>query len=502
MAAKKQTTIWQARMRRPPSARHVAYSAGWDVRERPMADAALIPYDLWVNQAHALMLRQTGIIERTVHRKIQRALAAIERDWRAGQWSLDPSLEDVHVNIERAVAERAGDKAGGWLHTGRSRNDQSTTDVRLFIRDALLAFHNDLLALALELIGCAREHVESLMAGLSHTQPAGVTTLGHVLCAHAQAILRDAEQMRATYRAINLCPLGAAAGHGTSWPINRAAVARYLGFDGVQENSIDCVSSRWEMEARLVADLAFAASHLALLAQDLVFWSMPWIGFITFDDRHVTGSSIMPQKRNPDFAEVTRAKAAVVHGVLQSLFALSKGMVSGYNRDAQWSKYLVMDAVEELRETPVILREVLAAMTVHRDRMAEATEQDFLVAVDLADLIARRARLPFRKAYEMVAGLVRECEPAGRFTAEKVEAALAAHGLQDKIARAEWRRAIQPARAVKAKKSLGGPAPSAVRTNLGRLESAASALSRWNAGRRNAIDRARQALKEQIRKTR
>jgi len=500
MRTKKQSTVWQARMHRAPSPRHVAYTAGWDVRERPMADAVLIPYDLWVNRAHALMLRQTGIIDRTVHRKIQSALAAIERDWRAGRWTLDPSLEDVHVCIERSVAQRAGDKAGGWLHTGRSRNDQSTTDVRLFAREALLAFHHDLLALVFELIRCAREHTETLLPGLSHTQPAGVITFGHALCAHAQAMLRDATQMRATYAAINLCPLGAAAGHGTSWPINRTAVARSLGFDGVQENSIDCVSSRWEMEARVVTDLAFAASHLALLAQDLVVWSMPWIGFLTFDDRHVTGSSIMPQKRNPDFAEVTRAKLAVAQGILQSLWSLTKGMVSGYNRDSQWSKYLVMDAVEELRETPTIFRDVLAAMTVHADRMAEATEHDFLVAVDLADLIARRAKLPFRKAYEIVAALVRECEPAGRFVARTVERALADHGIATKIARADWLAAIQPARAVRTKKSLGGPAPSAVRANLERLESAACALEKWNGERREAIERSRRTLREKIRK--
>lgn len=465
-----------------------------------MADAVLIPYDLWVNQAHALMLRQTGIIERAVHRKIQRALAAIERDWRAGRWALDPRLEDVHVCIERAVAERTGERAGGWLHTGRSRNDQSTTDVRMFIRDALIEFQGEVIALVFGLIGRAREHAETLMAGLSHTQPAGVTTFGHVLCAHAQALARDAEQMCATFRAVNVCPLGAAAGQGTSWPINRTATARYLGFDSVQENSLDCVSSRWEMEARLVADLAFAGSHLALLAQDLVFWSMPWIGFITFDDRHVTGSSIMPQKRNPDFAEVTRAKLAVVEGALQSLFTLSKGMVSGYNRDSQWSKYLVMSAVEELRETPAIFREVLEAMTVHTDRMAKATERDFLVAVDLADLIARRARLPFRKSYEIVAGLVRECEAEGRFTIERVERALAAHGLDKKIARREWLGATQPAHAVRAKKSLGGPAPAAVRANLQRIEGGARAMIRWNTDRCNSIARARRTMMQQIQK--
>ncbi|MBM3333612.1 hypothetical protein FJY63_03025, partial [Candidatus Sumerlaeota bacterium] len=295
-------------------------------------------------------------------------------------------------------------------------------------------------------------------------------------------------------------PLGAAAGYGTSWPLDRQAAARSLGFDGIQENSLDCMSSRGEMEARCVADLAFAANHLSLLAQDLVMWSMPWIGFITFDDRHVTGSSIMPQKRNPDFAEATRAKAAVVHGMLQSLLALNKGLVSGYNRDAQWSKFLVMDAFEELQDAPLIVSEVLDSLTVHAARMAEATRHDFLVAVDLADLIARKAGVPFRKSYEIVAQLVRECEREGQFTLSKVGRALAIHGLEGKISTAEVSAAIEPAGAVKARWTLGGPSPGAVKCNLARLEQQARSLARWNARRRRAIEMARRKMIEQIRK--
>lgn len=210
----------------------------------------------------------------------------------------------------------------------------------------------------------------------------------------------------------------------------------------------------------------------------------------------------MPQKRNPDFAEVTRAKTAVVHGVLQSLLALNKGMVSGYNRDSQWSKYLVMNAAEELRETPSVFRESLAALTVHSDRMAAATEHEFLVAVDLADRIAQQAALPFRKAYEIVAALVRQCEPRGRFTAESIERALHAQGLKGKISRAQLRAAIQPSRALRAKKSFGGPAPPAVRANLRRLSATARTLGQWNSKQRAAIDRARRTLLEQIRKSR
>lgn len=499
MGEKKKSTVWQARMRSAPSERHVAYCAGWDVRERPPADAVLVPYDIWCNQAHALMLCKAGIIDRPTHRKIQRALAATEREWRAGKWQLDPSLEDVHINVERSVSERAGAAAGGRLHTARSRNDQTATDVRLYLRDSLLAFHEALLDLASELVKRGREHAETLAVGLSHTQPASVITFGHFLAAHAQALLRDAGQMQATYAAINVNPLGSAAGFGTSWPIDRGDTAKSMGFSGVQENSLDCVSSRWEMEARFVSDLAFAGNHLAMFAQDLVLMSQPWVGFVEFDDAHVTGSSIMPQKRNPDFAEVTRARVAVVHGVLQSLLAMNKGMVSGYNRDSQWSKYQLMNAVEELRDTPSLFREALASLNVNTERMAAAADEDFLVAVDLADLIARRGDVPFRKSYEIVARLVRDCEASGRFEPERVAAALNDAGLSDRIPRKEWMAATTPNRVVKTRKSVGGPAPAALRACLKRLEADVRHQRQWGRRQSTALEKARAKMLERIR---
>jgi len=501
VADKQQETIWQARMKEAPSARHVAYCAGRDVAAPPMADAVLIPYDLWVNQAHALMLAQTGIIDRATGAAIQQGLAAIERDWRAGTWTLDPALEDVHVNIERTLSARAGEAAGGRLHTARSRNDQTATDVRMFVRDVLLDFQSELLGLIAELLAQGRAHERTLMPGMTHTQPSSPTTLGHFWAAHAQAFLRDAEQIRATYGLVNVSPLGAAAGYGTSWPINREATARWLGFDGVQENSIDCVSSRWEMEARCVADLAFAGNHLGVLAQDLILWSQPWVGFVRFSDRHVTGSSIMPQKRNPDFAEVTRAKAAVVAGMLQALLGLNKGSVSGYNRDSQWSKYLVIDAATELREAPAVFREALAGLAVDAERMAAAAQQDFLVAVDLADTIAREGAAPFRQAYEIVARLVRDCESAGRFRIEAVEQALADAGLAGRVGREALEAAITPARSVQKKRSMGGPAQLALRANLERLHAQAEALQAWQRERRDALAEAREAVGREIEKT-
>lgn len=486
-------------MKQAPSALHLGYCAGYDVREKPMADQRLIPFDLWVNQAHALMLLEVGILSAPIHRKIQQGLAAIRRD---ANWKLDPALEDVHVNIERELGRRIGEDAAGRLHTARSRNDQTAADVRMFVRHELLEYQMQLIELVRELLRQAGSHATTLMPGLTHTQPSSPTTLGHFFCAHAQALVRDARQMTATYEHVNLSPLGAAAGYGTSWPIDRKRTAKYLGFDGVQENSIDCTSSRWEMEARFVADLAFAGNHLAMLAQDLILWSQPWVGFVRFSDRHVTGSSIMPQKRNPDFAEVTRAKAAVVEGILQSLLALNKGMVSGYNRDSQWSKYLVMDAIDELKATPAVFRAAIAELSVDADRMAEAAGRDFLVAVDLADTIARVAGVPFRKAYEITARLVRESEAEGRFRLDAVEQALAEHDLAGKIPRAYLAAAIDPARSVQRKKSQGGPALPALRANIRNLENAARAVNAWNAARHAAIGRALAEMQKRIRRAR
>ncbi|MFH0794628.1 MAG: argininosuccinate lyase, partial [bacterium] len=406
---KKPAPIWSARPISKSAGRNVEYCAGRDVSARPMADEVLIPYDLWTNKAHLVMLFQRRIVGRKQAAAALRALGALERRVATGRFRLRPECEDVHTNIEEFVAQEAGSDVTGCLHTGRSRNDQTTNDVRLYLRDALHAVRSDLLDCVSRLIEQAGKNLDCVMPGFSHMQPAALTTWAHWQASHAQALLRDVVALEQATRFANICPLGAAAGFGTSWRLDRKLVASLLGFESVQENSLDAVGNRWEMEARAGAALAMMMDHFSILAQDLILLSSPPREWITLSRDFVTGSSIMPQKRNPDFAEVTRAKASVVQGLLAALLSVPKGMLSGYNRDTQWTKYLIMDLFHESGMTPRIFAGVVGTLKVHREKMRGEATKDFINAVDVADYVAQSRRLPFRKSYKAVAEAVNAC---------------------------------------------------------------------------------------------
>ena len=266
-----------------------------------MADAALIPYDIWVNQAHALMLFQKDIISKKAHGSIQAGLKKIQREFNLGRFTLDPGLEDVHMNIERYLANLYDEETAGVLHTGRSRNDQSATDVRMYLRWQCLQISESIGALIEALLAKASDTLKIVMPGFSHTQPASITTFAHFLCSHAQALLRDLIRLQNTYRLINQSPLGAAAGFGTSWNIQRQSTQRWLAFGSIQENTLDCITSRWEMEAQLVSSLSFISTHLSILSQDIIFLSSSTMKFIQLPDEFVTGSSIMPAETQSGF---------------------------------------------------------------------------------------------------------------------------------------------------------------------------------------------------------
>ncbi|MCX7717295.1 MAG: argininosuccinate lyase [Candidatus Sumerlaeaceae bacterium] len=477
--------LWGGRMTEPPDAANVAYCAGRDVAPRPMADAVLVPFDVWQNRAHVLMLAKQGIIPARAAGRLVRALAAFGREVGEGRLTLDPRKEDVHTNIEHYVAGRVGAHLSGLIHTARSRNDQSATVMRMFVRSRLLAFGASLDALVRALLDCALTHADTPMAGMTHYQPASVTTVGHWLASHAQALLRDLGRILETARRINLSPLGAAASFGTSWPIDRTFTARLLAFDGVQENTLDCVTNRWEAEADAAAAVSFVMTHLSILAQDLIILSLPQIGVVRIADRFVTGSSIMPQKRNPDFAEVTRAKAAAVHGLMATLFATARGLVSGYNRDTQWTKYAVMDIFAEAESAPRVFEGVVASLAVDRDRAAALAADDFVDAVDVADAVARDAGIPFRTAYDLVSQAVRLSEGRGKIDLEIVKRLAAEKGASRLTLRLG-----SPEQIAAAKTHTGAPAPQAVRASIRGMRRRLATLSAELTSREDAIKRA------------
>jgi argininosuccinate lyase len=484
-------------MSEAPEQANIAYCAGRDVAIRPMADAALLPFDIWQNRAHVAMLTSAGVITLPHATRIFRALDSLERDFAAGDFQLDPAKEDAHTNIERYVAQKAGSEAAGRMHSGRSRNDQVATVVRMYLRSRLVELAGSIGQLARALLAAAHAHAHVTMAGYTHYQPACITTVGHWLASHAQALLRDMERALTTLERINVSPLGSAAGFGTSWPINRVMTARLLGFRAVQSNTIECVTNRWEMEADTVTVASFLLTHLSILSQDIIFLSLPQIGIIRIADRYVTGSSIMPQKRNPDFAEVTRAKAATVQALCSALMGTAKGALSGYNRDTQWTKYLAMDALDEACPAPVVFRGVIETMFVDETAASATATSNFIDAVDVADALANDAGIPFRTAYEIVSESVRLCEAQGlghidlavvRKLASK--AGIPASRLRLTIG--------TPAALVSRKSHDGGPAPAAVRASVRTMQRQLARLEATLDTRRRQFDDAARSAREAL----
>lgn len=483
--------IWSKADVEGPSESLAAYCAGRDVVGRPPADADLIEYDLWTNRAHCLMLQRCGIISERDLGAILGGLDVFERHWRTGGYELDPRLEDVHMNIERAVAGVGGEHAAGQMHTGRSRNDQSATDVRLWLRDRLLDRLRATLLTIDALWRLARRHLETICPGWTHGQPAMPTTLGHWAAAHGWALLRDCQALKALWPVLNTCPLGSAASFGTSWPINRRMTARLLGFDAPQPNSLDAISNRGEVEARLGFTLSILMTHLSSLGQDLIFMTTPPRRGLRLSDAHVSGSSIMPQKRNPDFAEVTRARAQAVLSMAGNLAAIGRGALSGYNRDVQWTKYWIMELVAEFGQAPEVFAEVVGGLQVDGSELARAAAEGFSSATDLADHLARTRRIPFRRAYHVVGAAAVRDQGKGWITLESINERMRQEGLGPLFTREELAECSRPDRAVRQRASQGGPAPEQVRCQLDALRENVKQIRRWANGRDKVVRGAR-----------
>jgi argininosuccinate lyase len=373
-------------------------------------DRRLARHDIAASLAHARMLAACGVISRAHRAEIERGLALIAKEIETGRfpWSLE--AEDVHTNIERRLIARLGE-AGKRLHTARSRNDQVATDVRLWLRDEIDAVDALLARLQEALLAQAERHAALVMPGFTHLQVAQPVTFGHHLMAYVEMLERDRQRFAGCRRRVNLLPLGAAALAGTSFPIDRARVAHELGFDGVCANSMDAVSDR-DFAIEFCAHAALAMVHLSRFAEELVLWMSPRFGFVRLPDRFTTGSSIMPQKKNPDVPELARGKSARVIGSLVSLLVLMKGQPLAYNKDNQEDKEPLFDAVDTLKDTLAVFAEMVPGIEPVPDAMRAAALEGFATATDLADYLVRKG-VPFRDAHGIVARAVREAEGLG-----------------------------------------------------------------------------------------
>ncbi|PCI25309.1 MAG: argininosuccinate lyase [SAR324 cluster bacterium] len=455
----KKSQVWGGRLTTAPDKLNISFCAGRDVNPLPMADELLLTYDIWTNLAHISMLRKTEILSDEEHGQIKAALIQLQQQFEQGEFKLDPSKEDVHINVEHFVTTTQKVEAGKKIHTGRSRNDQVSTDMRLYMRAEALELVGQVMTLVRAILQVAEQEKESLMPGFTHYQPAMLTTVAHWLTSWSQGLIRDCQRLLQDLVLLNRSPLGAAASFGTSWPIDREHSAALLGFDGVEENTLDCISSRGENEARLASTVSLLMNHLSTISQDIILLSTPYYNMLVIDDRFVTGSSIMPQKRNPDFAEVIRSKAAVSHGILTSLLGIQKGSMSGYNRDTQQTKYLVMDLFRESMGAPLILAGVIETMTFQREEMLKQCEFGFMNSADVADWLAREFALSFRDCYELLSLAVRYSEKAGKLTDEAMAQAIQETGLPVEITSENLAFLNTPAAMLDKKVHTGAPSP-------------------------------------------
>ena len=381
--------LWSGRFRKPMDKAVEEFTASVHF------DSRLFEHDVRGSIAHARMLGRCGIILAEDADKIVSGLQSLLEDWRAGRVQLDPAAEDVHMNVEKLLAERIGD-AAGRLHTARSRNDQIATDIRLWVKDEIGTLNGLITDLQRVVADAAGKHLDTIMPGYTHLQHAQPVLLAHHLLAYFWMIERDKGRLADCRRRADVLPLGSGALAGTGFPIDREFLARELGFPRISENSLDAVSDR-DFASEFLAAAAIAMTHLSRFAEELVLWSSPEFGFVELDDSVTTGSSVMPQKKNPCTLELVRARAGRTYGSLIAMLAAAKGLPTGYNRDLQDLKPPLWASFDLAISSANVLTGVLSTLKVNRRSLVEATNSGFLTAVDLAEQVVQKCGLSFRE---------------------------------------------------------------------------------------------------------
>lgn len=450
--------LWGGRFEGALDAEVFAFNASLSIDQR------LLPYDIQGSLAHARMLGHVGLLDSDETRRLTQALESLQQQAEAGTLALPDEAEDVHTAVEMLLTAELGD-LGKKLHTGRSRNDQVALDTRLWARDAIVQVQAALSAWGQALVAVAGEHLETLMPGMTHLQAAQPITLAHHLAAYAEMALRDWGRLEDCYKRVNLCPLGSGALATSSLPLDRAYVARALNFEGITANSLDAVSDR-DYLIELVAALALVMTHVSRLAEELILWNSQLVGWLELDDAFATGSSLMPQKKNPDIPELVRGKTGRVTGHLMALFTIMKALPLAYNKDLQEDKAPVFDAVDTTLACLRLMCRVLETSRFDVAAMRAAAGLGYLNATDVADYLVEKG-IPFRTAHELVGKAVR--------------VAMAAKCPLDALPLEDWQR-IHPGfetdiyEAIALETCLGrralpgGPAPAAVGQHLEALK--------------------------------
>ena len=423
-------------------------------------DARMAQHDIQGSIAHATMLGRQGIIEPAEAELIVQGLEGIARDLQTGALAIDPTAEDIHMFVEAELTSRLGD-TGKRLHTARSRNDQVALDIRLYLRDQCQEIHVLLLSYLDALTDQAAQHLESVMPGSTHLQRAQPITFAHHLMAYAQMALRDLQRLEQTQARMNIMPLGSGALAGTTYPIDRQLVKTLLAFDDVSANSLDGVSDR-DFCIELASDISLIIMHLSRLSEEIILWCSWEFKFIELDDAFATGSSIMPQKKNPDVTELIRGKSGRVFGDLITLLTMMKGLPLAYNKDMQEDKEAIFDAVDTVKLCLSTLIPLLQTMRVNKENMRAAAAKGFINATDCADYLVKKG-MPFRDAYKITGQLVAQCI-AKQLTLETLP--LADYQAASPVFDEDVYQTIALETCVKERKVEGGPSPEAVQKQI------------------------------------
>ena len=423
-------------------------------------DQRLYKQDITGSIAHARMLGSVGVITKDETDQLIKGLQEILADIQAGKVEFEIGAEDIHMNVEKLLTERIG-SVGKKLHTGRSRNDQVALDLRLYLREEIEHTKNLTGSLLQALMNLAEEHLETWMPGYTHLQKAQPITFGHHLMAYIQMFLRDLGRLNDTAGRLNVSPLGSGAMAGTTFPLDREMAARELGFAGVTINSLDGVSDR-DFALEFLAAASISMMHLSRLCEELVLWSSGEFQFISMDDGYSTGSSIMPQKKNPDVAELVRGKTGRVYGDLMALLTVMKGLPLAYNKDMQEDKEQVFDAVDTWQKCLLVVEPMLRTLQVNREAMARGAKGGFTNATDLADYLAKKG-VPFREAHELVGRIVLHCSKLGIGLEE-----MDLHDYRElsPVFAEDLFSAIAIEHCVRARKITGGPSPETVSAGI------------------------------------
>ncbi|MCL2438590.1 MAG: argininosuccinate lyase [Coriobacteriia bacterium] len=446
---------WSGRFSDIPSEELLAFGASLPIDKRMWRQ------DIAGSIAHAKMLARQGVLTQHEADAITSGLSQIAQQIEVGEfeWSLDD--EDVHMAIERALTSLIGED-GARLHTGRSRNDQVATDTRLYMKERTLSIARALNALRLTLVELAERSIEITVPGYTHLQKAQPISLAHYYLAYSQMFARDFKRFLTAYEAADYSPLGSAALAGTSYPLDRDFTARELGFSKVTINALDAVSDR-----DFLLDAVYAASvcqvHLSRLSEELILWTTEEFGFLQLPDRYSTGSSIMPQKKNADFAELIRGKTGRVVGDLNALLVTLKGLPLAYNKDMQEDKEPAFDAMDTIEQCVKVMTGMIAGLTPNEERMEKASTGGFMAATDLADYLVEKCHLPFRQAYEIVGSVVLSCERQGRtlqdLSIDELQGFFAGFGR-------DVETALRIDKVVEARSTEGGTSPKAIAVQL------------------------------------